>query len=341
MVDVLPTGMGVIDGALVLGGANSADWSCTAASDVITCTSSTVIAATTGTSVFSFTANVDADASGILLNKGQVGGGGDPTNPNAPTSITADQCTATDTPNEGCAVDSDTATAPNLDLSKSNGVTDVSAGGTTTYTLTVSNTGNVDASGAITVVDVLPTGLSVTDGDLTESGANAGDWSCTAASNVITCTSSTAIVAATGTSEFSFTVDVDASASGTLLNKGQVGGGGDPTNPNAPTDITAGQCTATDTPNEGCAVDSDGVASIDLVKTGTLNDGGDGQADAGDTDQLCLHGDQHGQCSTHECQCCRHRWRGDHLWQRHCQPGTRCIGFKYLHRQLYPDPDRH
>ena len=78
--------------------------------------------------------------------------------------------------------------------------------------------------------------LSIADGAVTETGADAGDWDCTASSNVITCTSSTAI-AASGTSVFGFQVNVDATASGTLINKGQVGGGGDPTNPNAPTGI--------------------------------------------------------------------------------------------------------
>ena len=264
VVDVLPTGLSVTDGALTLGGTNAGDWSCSAASNVITCTSSAVIGASTGTSVFSFTVDVDADASGTLDNLAQVGGGGDPTNPDAPTSTTAGQCTATDTPNEGCAVDSDTATSPNLSLAKSDGVTQVVAGGSTTYTLTISNTGNVDSSGTITVVDVLPTGLSVTDGALTLGGANAGDWSCNAASNVITCTSSAVIAASTGTSTFSFTADVDADASGALDNLAQVGGGSDPTNPDAPTSTTAGQCTATDTPNEGCAVDSDTTISPDL-----------------------------------------------------------------------------
>ncbi len=60
--------MSVTDGALTLGGTDASDWSCTAASDVITCTSSTAIAAS-GSSVFSFTVNVDADATGTQLNQ--------------------------------------------------------------------------------------------------------------------------------------------------------------------------------------------------------------------------------------------------------------------------------
>ncbi len=268
VVDVLPTGMNIANGAVTLGGTNAANWTCTAASNVITCTSSTVIAGSIGTSVFNFLVNVDAGASGTLVNKGQVGGGGDPTNPSAPTGTTAGQCTGLNTPNEGCAVDSDTATAPNLGLAKTDGVSSVLAGGTTRYGLTVTNSGLVATSGTITVVDVLPTGMNIANGAVTLGGTNAANWTCTAASNVITCTSSTVIAGSIGTSVFNFLVNIDAGASGTLVNKGQVGGGGDPTNPSAPTGTTAGQCTGLDTPNEGCAVDSDTTGpNLGLAKT--------------------------------------------------------------------------
>jgi LPXTG-site transpeptidase (sortase) family protein len=275
VVDVLPAGMSIADGTVTPGGANAADWTCSAAANVITCTGSAVIAATTGTSAFNFTVNVDAGASGVLTNRAQVGGGGDPTNPDAPTSATAAQCTGADAPNEGCAVDSDTVNAPDLGLAKSNGVTSVPLGGTTTYVLTVSNDGNVSTSGTITVVDVLPVGMSIADGAVTLGGADAADWTCSAASNVVTCTSS-AVIPASGASEFSFTVNILPNANGTLVNRAQVGGGGDPTNPNAPTGATAAQCTDANTPNEGCAVDSDTVSGVfdppSAIKT--FNDAG-------------------------------------------------------------------
>ncbi|MBL0125564.1 MAG: DUF11 domain-containing protein [Betaproteobacteria bacterium] len=50
----------------------------------------------------------------------------------------------------------------------------MTAGGTTTYTLTVSNSGNVATSGTITVVDVLPAGMTIAAGVL---GAQAANWS--------------------------------------------------------------------------------------------------------------------------------------------------------------------
>ena len=66
-----------------------------------------------------------------------------------------------------------------LGLTKTNGVTSVTAGGTTTYSLTVTNSGLGASSGTITVVDVLPTGLSIADGAVTLGGANAANWTCT------------------------------------------------------------------------------------------------------------------------------------------------------------------
>lgn len=265
LVDVLPTGLSVADGALAIGGTNSADWSCSAASNVITCTSSAVIATNGGTSVFNFTVNVAANASGTLTNPAQVGGGGDPSNPSAPTSTTAGQCTGTNTPNKGCAVDSDSVNVPNLGLAKNNGGTTLTPGATTTYTLTMTNNGNTATSGTITVVDVLPTGLSISDNaGFTPGGTNGADWTCVAASDVITCTSSIAIAGSGGASVFSLTVNVDANAAGTITNPAQVGGGGDPTNPNAPTNVTAGRCSGANTPNEGCATDSDTVNAAAL-----------------------------------------------------------------------------
>ena len=154
--------------------------------------------------------------------------------------------------------------ATNLTLSKTNGVTTVTAGGTTTYTLTVTNNGNITSSGTMTMVDVLPTGMTIADGVVTETGAQAANWICTALSNVVTCTSTTAI-ASSGMSVFGFLVNVTTGATGSLVNKAQVGGGGDSTNSSAPTTTTVGQC-AGGTPLEGCATDTEQVDQvIDLV----------------------------------------------------------------------------
>ena len=97
-------------------------------------------------------------------------------------------------------------------------------GSTGTYTLTVSSA-NAATSGTITVVDTLPTGLSVADGALTLGGTNSANWSCSSTSNVITCTSSTAI-AASGSSVFTFSVNVASNAPLSVTNTATVSGGG-------------------------------------------------------------------------------------------------------------------
>ncbi len=258
VVDALPTYLSIADATFTASG-----WSCTASSNVITCKNSAVIAAAGGSSSFNITVNIASTAVGTIVNPAQVGGGGDP-DTSTPTVDTAKVCAATDTPTKGCATHTDTVVnGPSLSLTKSNGGTTVPAGGTTTYTLTVSNTGGLGTDGTdITIVDVLPTHLSIANGTFT-----ASSWSCTALSNVITCKNS-AVIAAAGSSNFSITVNVASSATGTIVNPAQVGGGGD-TATSTPTTTTAGACTAADLPTKGCAVDSDTVsidADLEMLK---------------------------------------------------------------------------
>ncbi|MEH6420484.1 hypothetical protein [Pseudomonas sp. CGJS7] len=114
----------------------------------------------------------------------------------------------------------------NLAVDKTTPQTQFTAGSTGTYNIAVSNSGNIATVGQLTVTDTLPTGLSVPDGAVTLSGANAANWACTAASNTLTCISNTAIAAA-GSSTFGFTVNVAFAASGNMVNTARVGGGGD------------------------------------------------------------------------------------------------------------------
>jgi uncharacterized repeat protein (TIGR01451 family) len=201
-----------------------------------------------------------------------VGGGGDSRLPNPPTPGTAGGCTADDT-GLGCAIDIDTA-SPLLKLRKTDNTLTYTAGGQTTYVLTVSNTGPVSTGTTlVTVVDVLPTGMTVNGGNAAALtlASNPGNWTCNSAAvslgtQAITCTTTTAIVATTGTSVFSFLVDIATGTTGSLTNKGQVGGGGDSRLPNPPTPGTAGGCTADDT-GLGCAIDID-TASLPAIISG-------------------------------------------------------------------------
>ncbi|MBC8504622.1 MAG: DUF11 domain-containing protein, partial [Chloroflexi bacterium] len=220
---------------------NSANLSCSILSGTLTCKASGGSITIPATKSFVVEIPVTPTSAGSLSNTAIVN----------PDFLFSESSTA-----DNSSTDSVTVTdVPDLDLSKTNGVTSVNAGGTTTYTLTVTNNGNSASSGTITVVDVLPSGLTYSGSTpFTPGGTDGTDWSCTVASDVITCTSVTAINSGGSTSVFAFTVNVDAGASGTQTNKAKVGGGGDPTNSSAPDSTTASACTADGTP-EGCAID--------------------------------------------------------------------------------------
>ena len=192
LLHVLPAGMTITAGAVTLGGAPSGQL------DMYGGPARTSRVRVRRRSpqpapAYSASPSISAQQRQVAFtNRAQVGGGGDPTNPTAPTAATAGACTGTDVPTEGCAIDGpDTVNAANLTLAKTNGVATVNAGGTTTYTLTVGNTGNVASAGTITIVDVLPAGMTIAAGAVTLGGAQAANWTCTAAGQNITCTSAT------------------------------------------------------------------------------------------------------------------------------------------------------
>lgn len=114
----------------------------------------------------------------------------------------------------------------NLAVDKTTPQTQFTAGSTGTYNIAVSNSGTVASVGQLTVTDTLPVGLTVPDGAVALSGANAANWACTAASNTLTCVSNTAIAAA-ASSTFGFTINIAFAASGNMVNTARVSGGGD------------------------------------------------------------------------------------------------------------------
>ncbi len=146
--------------------------------------------------------------------------------------------------------------APDLRLRKSNGIDQQATSGISTYSLTVTNAAAVPSFGAISIVDVLPAQLSIADGPVALGGPQAADWTCSAASNVVSCSSS-AVIAAGGSSAFSFDATVSTTAGQAIINRARVGGGGDPDNPTPGAGNTA-TCTADDQ-GPGCAVDADVV----------------------------------------------------------------------------------
>jgi uncharacterized repeat protein (TIGR01451 family) len=267
VIDVLPTGITVANGAVPLTGAQAANWACNAASNVLTCATTTPVAAA-GSSVFGFTAQVTTVPNGSsVTNRARVGGGGDPNKP-APNATTTGECTGNNTP-AGCAIDVDTVNAPLLSVVKTDNSETVVTGGTTTYQLTVSNTGAAPSVGNIRVVDVLPTGMSYTG----VSPFSSGGFNCTYTSATLSFNCESSAVIANGSSVvIAIPATVAASTASALTNRAKVGGGSDPGKTTLPDVATTTACpapTSPDTTNSnvatGCAADTNSVTDISLA----------------------------------------------------------------------------
>ena len=118
-----------------------------------------------------------------------------------------------------------TAGAPDLAIVKVASKTGVTAGDLLTYTLTVSNVGTGATTGAVTVTDTVPSGLSL-------GGVNGGaDWTCGTSGQTVTCTYNNGAIAPGQTvGTITINTTVLAAAVGTLTNTGVVSTAGD-TNP--------------------------------------------------------------------------------------------------------------
>ena len=208
VVDNLPAGLTVA--AIPTG----TGWNCSTTvvgSSTATCTSATVIAAgATSPNPITVTVVVAAAAFPSVTNAANISGGGEPAYNNGNNSVT--------------------------DPTTVNGVSDVriakshagnfTVGVNGTYTLTASNSGTLATSGTITVVDNLPTGLTVA---AIPTGTG---WNCSTTvvgSSTATCTSATVIAAgATSPNPITLTVVVAAAAFPSVTNAANISGGGEP-----------------------------------------------------------------------------------------------------------------
>ncbi len=133
VTDTLPTGLSYVS-------ATGTGWNCGAVAQLVTCTSSTVIAATSAGNPITLTVAVAANAATPLVNTAKATGGGDPT--------------------ERSDDDSTVVNAGSADLiAEKNGPALISANGTVIYTVRVSNAGPSAVTGAV-VKDPIPAGLS-------------------------------------------------------------------------------------------------------------------------------------------------------------------------------------
>ncbi len=134
-----------------------------------------------------------------------------------------------------------------LAIIKTDGVSSVSAGGTTTYTITVTNNGPAEVTGA-TVADVAPSGLTLGNWTCAVSNAGSGGAVTTACGSPTGSGNINALVTMKVGAVITFTVPatIAANATGTIVNIATV---------NPPAGITD------PTPANNSASDSDAVAS--------------------------------------------------------------------------------
>ncbi|MCD0164223.1 DUF11 domain-containing protein [Deinococcus sp. 12RED42] len=106
-----------------------------------------------------------------------------------------------------------------------------------TYTLSVKNVGTSATSGAVTVRDLLPSGITA------PASFTSGSWSCTTSGQTVTCTG-TPNLGVGSSSSFTLPVQVQSSAPSSVTNRASVGGGGDPDPIPDPASCTTtgGQC---------------------------------------------------------------------------------------------------
>ncbi|MDC8015550.1 pre-peptidase C-terminal domain-containing protein [Tahibacter soli] len=195
-----------------------------------------------GSVTYTATCAVSAAASGTLSNTATVA---------APAGVTDP------TPGNNSATDTDTLT-PQADLSitKTDGVASVTAGGSTTYTITAANAGPSNATGA-TVADTFPASLTCT---WTCVGAGGGTCTASGSGNI----NSTANLPAGGSATYTASCTVSAGATGSLSNTATVAAPGGVTDPN---------------PANNSATDTDTIlvpAAVSGTKTvsGTFSSGG-------------------------------------------------------------------
>jgi uncharacterized repeat protein (TIGR01451 family) len=216
----------------------TASWTCVGAGGG-TCTAAgsgpindTVDLPLGGSVTYTVTASIDPSATGDLVNTAKV----------SPPEGTDDP-----TPANNEATDTDTS-SPSADLAitKTDGVTTYTPGGSVTYTITASNAGPSPVTGA-SVTDTFPP--EITTANWTCVGAGGG--TCTAAGTGPI--NDTVDLPAGGSVTYTVTAPIDPSASGNLVNTAKV------SPPEGTDDPTPGNNEATDT-------DSQGSGTLTIIK---------------------------------------------------------------------------
>ncbi len=221
-------------------------WTCVGAGGG-TCTASgsgninnTVNLPSGGSVTYTASCTVSAAATGTLSNTATV---------TAPAGVTDPN------PGNNSATDSDTLGASaDLAITKTDGVTSATPGGSVTYTITASNAGPSNATGA-TVADTFPASLTCT---WTCAGAGGGTCTASGSGNL----NDTANLPSGGSVTYTASCTISAAATGTLSNTATV------TAPAGTTDPNPGNNSATDADTLGASADL-AITKTDGVTTAT------------------------------------------------------------------------
>ncbi len=208
MRDTLPTGLAFVS--------ISPSNGCVTNSNPIVCTSSAVLAANGGNTVFTLHVSVASNAPASVTNSVTVGGGGE---------VTTNDDTATDV--------TGISQVPNLQVSKTHTALFMPGDAADQYTITVTNVGGATTLEPWSITDTLPTGLSYV------SITSTAPSTCNNNSGVVTCNTQNAFIAPGGTFVFTLTVSVAQNAPASVTNTVTVAGGGEViTNDDTATDVT-------------------------------------------------------------------------------------------------------
>ncbi len=235
VVDTVPSG-------LTPTGAAGSGWSCSINAQKVTCTSTAALGSGSSAPPITLAVNISSSASGTITNTATVSGGGE-TN------------TANDAASDPTTIGA--AGAPDLTLTKSHAGS-FTQGGTGSYTLIVKNVNTAASSGAVTVTDPVPSGLTPT-------AASGSGWSCTLSGQTVTCASSTSIAGSSSSSAITLAVNIASNAPSNLTNTATVSGGGE-TN------------TANDAASDPTTIGAAGAPDLTLTKShaGSFTQGGTG-----------------------------------------------------------------
>lgn len=192
VTDTLPTGLTATD-------ISGTGWSCTLGT--LTCTRSDVLNPNTSYSPITLTVNVGNNAPASVTNTVVVAGGG---NQNTKTNSASDLTTI--------------VPSPDLTVALSHSPDPFTVAQSGTYTIVVSNVGNVPTSGVVTMSDPLPSGLTAT-------AISATGWTCSGTTSV-SCSRSDALPVASSYPSIVLTVNVNGGGS-PVSNTATVSGGGE------------------------------------------------------------------------------------------------------------------